>query len=85
LEVVGVLLVICTTAFSVCLNIVLRDKGLEELLPWEDQIEFIGWVCATTAGLSILLNVLVAIIIATANRMAVAPANRFPMLKQYIC
>ena len=28
--VVGVLLVIFTTEFSVCLNIVLRDKGLEK-------------------------------------------------------
>jgi hypothetical protein len=49
----------------------------EELVPREG--EFICYVCATTAvGVSItLLNVLVTIIIATTNRMAVANANRF--------
>jgi hypothetical protein len=54
-------------------------KGLEEeeLVLWEG--EFICCVCATTAVcVSItLLNVLVTIIIATTNRMAVANANRF--------
>jgi hypothetical protein len=33
------LLVICTTEFSTCLNIVLRGKGLEEeLVLWEDEV-----------------------------------------------
>jgi hypothetical protein len=63
------------------LNILLRDKGLEEeLVLWEDEVlEFIRSVCATTAaGVTITLsNVLVTSIIATANRMAVATANRF--------
>jgi hypothetical protein len=58
------------------------DKGLgEELVPWEDEVlEFICcYCCATTVvGVSItLLNVLVTTIIATANRMAAAKANRF--------
>jgi hypothetical protein len=44
-------LVICTTEFSTCLNIVLRDKGLGEeegLLLWEHKIlEFCCCCCAT--------------------------------------
>jgi hypothetical protein len=52
LEVVGVLLVICTTEFSTCLNILLRDKGLEEeLVPLEG--EFIRCCCATAVDGSI--------------------------------
>ena len=63
-------------------RIVLRDKGLgEELVPWEDEVlEFICCCCcaATAVGVSItLMNVLVITIIATANRMAAAKANRF--------
>jgi hypothetical protein len=65
------------------LNILLRDKGLEEeeLVPWEDEIlEFNCCVCATTVVVSItLFNVPVTIIIATINSMAVANANRFIM------
>jgi hypothetical protein len=78
--IVGVLLVICTTEFSTCLNIVLRDKGLEEELAfWEDEVlEFIRCCCATAVDGSINpLNGIVAIIIATAHTMAVANANRF--------
>jgi hypothetical protein len=80
--VIGILLVICTTEFSVCLNIVLRGNGLEEdeeLVPREEVFEFICCVCVATAvGVSItLLDVLVTIIIATTNRMDVANANRF--------
>jgi hypothetical protein len=47
--VLGVLLVICTTEFSACLNMVLRDKGLEEdeeLVPWE---EVFGFICCSFA------------------------------------
>jgi len=76
--VVGVLLVICTTEFSTCLNIVLRDKGLEEeLVPWEEvALEFNCSCCATAVDGSINpLNGIV-IIIATANTTAVANANR---------
>jgi hypothetical protein len=73
LEGVGVLLVICTTELSTCLNMLLSVKGLEEdeeLVPWDGEVVFIGCVCATTAvgGSITLLNVLVTIIIATANR-----------------
>ena len=52
---VGVLLVICTTEFSTCLNIVLRGKGLEEELAfWEDEVlEFIRCCCATAVDGSI--------------------------------
>ena len=58
------------------MNILLRDKGLEEeeVVLWEDEVlEFIRCVCATAiVSVSItLLNVLVTIIIATTNRMAV--------------
>ncbi|MGB6527980.1 MAG: hypothetical protein WBF33_07715, partial [Candidatus Nitrosopolaris sp.] len=77
--VVGILLVICTTEFSTCLNILLRDKGLEEeeSVPREEVFEFIRCCCATAVDGSInTLNVLV-IIIATANTTAVAAANRF--------
>jgi hypothetical protein len=70
--VVGILLLICTTEFSTCLNIVLRDKGLEEeeeLVLWE-VLEFICCCCATA------VDGIVIIIIATANMMAVT-SNRF--------
>jgi len=84
LETSVVLLVICTTEFSTCLNIVLRDKGLGEgegLLLWEDKIlEFCCCCCCcpTAVDGSInLLNGLVIIIIATANTMTITNANRF--------
>jgi hypothetical protein len=68
-----------TSTYSVCLNIVLRDKGLEdeEVVPWEEAFEFICCVCATTGESIILSNVLVTTIIATTNRRAISPANRF--------
>jgi hypothetical protein len=78
LEVVGVLVVICTTEFSVCLNIVFRDNGLEEdeeLVPRKEVSELICCCCATDGSIN-PLNGLV-IIIATVNTMAVATANRF--------
>jgi hypothetical protein len=76
LEVIGVLLVICTTEFSTFLNILLKDKGLEEgLLPWEG--EFIRCCCATAVDGSINPSNGIIIIIATANTTAVAKANRF--------
>ena len=72
--IVDILLVICTTEFSSCLNIVLRGKGLAL---WEDEaLEFICCCCTTAVEGSIPLNEIV-IIIATANKMAVADANRF--------
>ena len=85
--VLGVLLVICTTEFSACLYIVLRDKGLvveelvvEELVVREDEVlELICCCCAATdVDESInLFNGEIIIIIASANTMAVANANRF--------
>jgi hypothetical protein len=73
------LLVICTTEFSSCLNIVLRDKGLEEeeLELWEDEVlEFISCCSAIAVGGSISpFNGI--IIINPANTMAVANAIRF--------
>jgi hypothetical protein len=63
------------------LNILLRDKGLEEeeLVPCEDEVlEFVCCCCATTAvdGSINLLNGIV-VIIAAAHTMAVANANHF--------
>ena len=59
----------------------LRDKGLgEEEVPREDEVlEFTCRCCCATAvdGSINLLNGIVIIIIATANTMAVANANRF--------
>ena len=77
---VGVLLVICTTEFSTCLNIVLRGKGLEvgELIFLEDEVlEFIRCCCATAIDGSINpLNGIV-VIIATEHTIAVENTNRF--------
>jgi hypothetical protein len=80
---VGVLLVICTTEFSVCLNIVLRDKGLEddeELVPWDEVFELICCSCATAVvdeSINLLNEIVIIIIIATANTMTAANTNRF--------
>ena len=79
---IGILLVICTTEFSTCLNIVLRGKALvEEELVVQEEEEALDFICccATTAVdvSKNLLDGIVVIIIATANRMAVANANRF--------
>jgi hypothetical protein len=60
------------------LNIVLRDKGLEEeeLVLWEDgALEFISCCSATALGGSI--SPFNGVIINPANTMAVANANRF--------
>ncbi|MGB6532520.1 MAG: hypothetical protein WBF33_30845, partial [Candidatus Nitrosopolaris sp.] len=56
----------------------LRDKGFEEELAlWEDEVfEFICCVCATVVDGGTPLNGIV-IIIATANTIAIANANRF--------
>jgi hypothetical protein len=72
------LLVICTTEFSNCLNIVLRDKGLEEeeLVLCEDGVlEFIFYCSATAVDGSI--SPFNGIIINPANTIAVANVNRF--------
>jgi hypothetical protein len=73
------LLVICTTEFCSCLNIVLRDKGLEEeeeLVLWEDEVlEFIRCCCVTAVDGSI--NPFNGIIINPATAMTVASANSF--------
>jgi hypothetical protein len=69
------------------LNIVLRDKGLEEeLVLWEDEVlEFISCCSATAVGGSI--SPFNGIIVNPANTIAVANANRFligdeiPLLK----
>ena len=55
---------------------VLRDKGLEEELDWEDEVlEFISCCSAIAAGGSI--SPFNGIIINPANTMPVANANRF--------
>jgi hypothetical protein len=62
------------------LNILLRDKGLqeEELVLWEEEVlEFIRCCCATAVDGSINPSNGIVIIIATANTTAVATANRF--------
>ena len=54
--IIGGLLVICTTEFSSCLNIALRDKGLEEeeIVLWVDEVlDFIRCCCATAVDGSI--------------------------------
>ena len=78
IPIIGVLVVICTTELSTCLNIVLRGKGLEEELAlWEDEVfEFICCCCATAVDESIPLNGIINII-PTAHTIAVANANRF--------
>jgi hypothetical protein len=73
--VIGILLVICTTEFSTCLNIVFRGNELEVL--WKDEVlVFIRCCCATAVDGSSLLNGTV-VIIATTNRIPVVNPNRF--------